>query len=257
MKVFAILLVVLALAIAALAQAPTPVSVSGTKLTVTGNPGAGRVDLKNTKADKTFQFSLIRIREVSQAGAVLPTYNSFNNAGFTTSKNDDATYANLAAGLIDLNANGIKVAISSNSTADANVNIKVHVLKNANATAVSINSKTFNLADGWAVVEVALTNWPVISTESKLYIDAQIKTPGKGGMISSTGVARLYDGIYAQTAQGAGASTTQTISGTTASFTYTYANSSTNANAVFVFNVAEEADPSPASTLTSFLSFLF
>merc|ERR1712093_901957 len=247
MKVFAILLVVLALAIAALAQAPTPVNVSGTKLTATGNPGAGRVDLENTKADTTFQFSLIRIREVSAAGAVLPTYNSFNNAGFTTNKNDDTTFQGIAAGQIDLN---------SNTTSNANMNVKVYVIKDTNATAVSINSKTFDLVDGWAVIEVSLSNWPVLSEENKLYIDAQVKTPGKSGIISS-GVTRLYDGIYAQTAPPTGASTTQTVSGTTAGFTYTYANSSANANAVFVFNVGEEADPSPASTLTSFLSFFF
>lgn len=256
MKVFAILLVVLALAIAALAQDPTPVTVSGTKLTVTGNPGAGRVDLKNTKADTTFQFSLIRIREVSASGAVLPTYNSFNNAGFTTNKNDATTYQGIAAGEIDLNSNNIQVTTSSNTTSNANMNVKVHVIKDTNATAVNINSKTFNVVDGWAVIEVSLSNWPVLSEENKLYIDAQVKTPGKSGIISS-GVARLYDGIYAQTAPATGASTTQTISGTTASFTYTYANSSNTANAVFIFNVGAEADPSPASTLTSFLSFFF
>jgi hypothetical protein len=256
MKVFAILLVVLALAIAALAQDPTPVTVSGTKLTATGNPGAGRVDLENTKADTTFQFSLIRIREVSAAGAVLPTYNSFNNAGFTTNKNDDTTFQGIAAGQIDLNSNTIQVTTSSNTTSNANMNVKVYVIKDTNATAVSINSKPFNLVDGWAVIEVSLSNWPVLSEENELYIDAQVKTPGKSGIISS-GVTRLYDGIYAQTAAPTGASTTQTVSGTTAGFTYNYANSSANANAVFVFNVGEETDPSPASTLTSFLSFFF
>jgi hypothetical protein len=254
MKVLAILFALLALAAVALAQNSS--TVASSKVRLTTNPGAGSIDIANIAAAKTFRITFDYIREITPAGAELPTYNSFNNAQFTTSSSESDSVGGANAKRASLNGGQLQVTTGVNTTLTANMNVDVYAITADNTTSANIAGSTYEVADGSAVITINLSGWPVASEANRLVIAGSIRTPSKSGA-SSSGVLSLYDGATLRAAEATGQKATLSISGQKATFVYTITNSTANPTINFLFKTTGQADPSSASRIASLFSLLF